>query len=165
MPRLHVIVQRYVPRWAIEVALVAAAVQIYRQTMELRSRVLDHPIMVRVERCLRLLRIGLTTGAVLLPCCSQLAIAKAMPATRRARGIGYSVLTLAVTQHVLWPTCFSSPQYLSATDHRARVLLLQARSDWISTVSAAAGISHCCMEVACAAQAAAAERRCDGSRA
>jgi hypothetical protein len=77
-------------------------VQIYRQTMELRSRVLEHPIMVRVEHCLRLLRIGLTTGAVLLPpCCSQLAIAKAMPATRRARGIGYSVLTLAVTQHVL----------------------------------------------------------------
>ena len=51
MPRLHVIVQRYVPRWAIEVALVAAAVQIYRQTMELRSRVLEHPIMVRVEHC------------------------------------------------------------------------------------------------------------------
>jgi hypothetical protein len=47
MPRLHVIVQRYVPRWVIEVALVAAALQIYRQTLHLRTRFLDHPIMVR----------------------------------------------------------------------------------------------------------------------
>ena len=46
MPRLHVIVQRYVPRWFIEVALVAAALQIYRQTLHLRSRFLAHPIMV-----------------------------------------------------------------------------------------------------------------------
>ena len=48
MPRLHVIVQRYVPRWVIEIALVAAAVQIYRQTLDLRSRVLNQPIMVRL---------------------------------------------------------------------------------------------------------------------
>jgi hypothetical protein len=49
MPRLHVIVQRYVPRWVIEIALVAAAVQIYRQTLDLRSRVLNQPIVVRLS--------------------------------------------------------------------------------------------------------------------
>ena len=49
MPRLHVIVQRYVPRWVIEIALVAAAVQIYRQTLDLRSRFLNQPIMVRLS--------------------------------------------------------------------------------------------------------------------
>ena len=45
MPRLHVIVQRYVPRWVIEIALVAAAVQIYRQTLDLRSRVLARVLL------------------------------------------------------------------------------------------------------------------------
>ena len=49
MGAMQQLLLRYIPRWLIEVGIVVAAVQIYRQSAGVRDKALAHPFVVRAQ--------------------------------------------------------------------------------------------------------------------